>query len=69
VIGATTDELLVVSGSQRRAGTASAHCRHCNADWPLPLTRTLSRHPTSGGVVTYFRCPARHTDFYIVGGS
>ena len=43
------------------------HCQRCDADHPASAVWTLSTHPTSQGVVTYFRCPAGHADFYTTG--
>ncbi len=45
-------------------GPPLVHCRRCAAWVALPSTRTLSTHRTSGGLVTYFRCPAGHVGFY-----
>ena len=49
----------------------SAHCRRCCADHPVSAVRRLSTHRTSAGVVTYFRCPSGHADFFTTtqGGS
>ncbi len=44
---------------------SSAYCRHCLAYCPLSAIRTLSAHSTSEGLVTYFRCPLGHADFYV----
>ena len=55
--GSTASEAADVHGSP------FVHCRQC-AGWIfLPSTHTLSTHRTSGGLVTYFRCPAGHADF------
>ena len=43
---------------------ALVHCRRCWADHPLPAVQTLSAHRSSEGVVTYFRCPTGHADFF-----
>ena len=48
-------------------GQALVHCQRCGGDHPASAVRTLSTHPTSEGVVTYFRCPAGHADFYTTG--
>ncbi len=45
-------------------GPPVVHCRQCAAWVALSTTRTLSMHRTSGGIITYFRCEAYHTDFY-----
>ena len=50
-------------------GIPSVYCRRCDTGIPLPATRTLSRHPTSGGLVTYFRCEEGHADFYFDSGT
>ena len=39
-------------------------CRRCGAAHRRSAVWTLSTHPTSQGVVTYFRCPSGHADFY-----
>jgi hypothetical protein len=44
-------------------GPPLVHCRQCAAWVALSTTRTLSTHRTSGGLVSYFRCPAGHVDF------
>lgn len=41
------------------------YCRGCDTCVPLAATRMLSTHPTSGGLVTYFRCEEGHADFYL----
>ncbi len=43
----------------------SAHCRQCDTCVPLSAARTLSTHPTSGGLVTYFRCEEGHAVLYV----
>ena len=43
---------------------ALVHCRGCWADHPLSTVQTLSAHRSSAGVVTYFRCPTGHADFF-----
>ena len=50
-------------------GIPSVYCRRCDTGIPLPATRTLSRHPTSGGLITYFRCEEGHADFYFDSGT
>ena len=45
-------------------GVLSVYCRQCVAWVGLSTSRRLSTHRTSGGVITYFRCEAGHTDFY-----
>ena len=45
-------------------GMSLVYCRQCAAWADLSATRSLSTHPTSGGLVPYFRCPAGHADFY-----
>ena len=45
-------------------GNALVHCQRCGNDHLASAVWTLSTHPTSEGVVTYFRCPAGHADFY-----
>lgn len=45
-------------------GPPLVHCRRCDAWIVLSSTRTVSTHRTSEGLVTYFRCPAAHADFY-----
>jgi hypothetical protein len=47
---------------------AEAFCRRCHEHYCLAVTTTLSIHFTSGGVLTYFRCPLGHLDFYMGGG-
>lgn len=44
-------------------GPPLVHCRQCGAWIAMSSTRTLSTHQTSGGLVTYYRCPAGHPDF------
>ena len=43
-------------------------CRRCHEHYCLAVTTILSIHVTSGGVLTYFRCPIGHLDFYMGGG-
>jgi hypothetical protein len=43
---------------------ALVYCQRCGNDHLASSAGTLSTHPTSQGVVTYFRCPAGHADFY-----
>lgn len=45
-------------------GHALVHCQRCGTDHLAPAVWRLSTHPTSQGVVTYFRCRAGHTGFY-----
>jgi len=45
-------------------GTELVYCRQCATWVVVSATRELSTHPTSGGLVTYFRCTAGHADFY-----
>ena len=45
-------------------GTEGVYCRQCAAWVAVSATRELSRHPTSGGIVTYFRCTAGHAGLY-----
>ena len=45
-------------------GSVLVHCQRCGNDHLASAVWTLSTHPTSQGVVTYFRCPAGHADFY-----
>ena len=52
------------SQATERQGTELVYCRHCATWVAVSATRELSRHPTSGGLVTYFRCTAGHADFY-----
>ena len=47
---------------------AVAFCRRCHEHYGLAVTTILSIHFTSGGVLTYFRCPLGHPDFYMGGG-
>lgn len=64
----------VRSGSEQAGSTASqatglhgtevVYCRQCATRVPVSATRELSTHPTSGGLVTYFRCTAGHADLY-----
>ena len=44
-------------------GTELLYCRQCAAWVAVSATRELSTHPTSGGLVTYFRCSSGHADF------
>ena len=44
--------------------TDLVYCRQCAAWVAVSATRHLSTHPTSGGIVTYFRCSADHAGFY-----
>jgi hypothetical protein len=46
-------------------GNALVHCQRCGTDHLRCAVWTLSTHPTSQGVVTYFRCPSGHADFYM----
>lgn len=41
------------------------YCRQCDAC--VPVAATLSTHPTSGGLVTYFRCEEGHANVYFSG--
>ena len=45
-------------------GTELVYCRQCATWVPVSAIRELSTHPTSGGIVTYFRCTAGHADLY-----
>jgi hypothetical protein len=45
-------------------GHALVHCQRCGTDHLASAVWTLSTHPTTQGVVTYFRCPAGHADFH-----
>ncbi len=40
------------------------YCWQCDACIAVSATATLSTHPTSAGVVVYFRCTAGHCGFY-----
>ncbi len=42
----------------------SAFCRPCDSYYALSAVTILSAHSTSTGVVTYFRCPAGHPNFF-----
>ncbi len=44
--------------------TELVYCRQCVTWVAVSATRHLSTHPTSGGIVTYFRCSAGHAGFY-----
>lgn len=44
-------------------GTELLYCRQCAAWVAVSATRELSTHPTSRGLVTYFRCSSGHADF------
>lgn len=52
------------SQATERHGTGLVYCRQCETWIAVFATRELSTHPTSGGIVTYFRCTAGHADFY-----
>ncbi len=45
-------------------GREVVYCRQCATWVAVSAIRELSTHPTSGGLVTYFRCTAGHADFY-----
>ncbi len=42
----------------------SPFCRPCDSYYALSAVTILSAHPTSTGLVTYFRCPVGHPDFF-----
>lgn len=44
-------------------GSELVYCRQCATWVAVSATRELSTHPTSRGVVTYFRCSSGHADF------
>ncbi len=44
-------------------GSDLVYCRQCATWVAVSATRELSTHPTSRGVVTYFRCSSGHVDF------
>ncbi len=44
-------------------GRELRYCRQCAAWVAVSATRELSTHPTSQGLVTYFRCSSGHADF------
>lgn len=52
----------VVLGDSSQDGV-TAYCRRCQTHWPVRAALLLSAHPTSAGVVTYFRCPDGHVNF------
>lgn len=56
-------EMLTASEATGLHGSELVYCRQCAAWVAVSATQELSTHPTSRGLVTYFRCSSGHADF------